>query len=77
MTKVIKLSGTAFTLTMQEKAIEDMFKRQWVNGNVEKYMQSVKRRVKEMYGHNLEFTNESEFFNELKKYGLIEIIDKA
>ena len=53
-----------------------MFNRQWVNGDVKKYMASVKRRVKEMYGHDLDFNNETEFFNELKKHGLIEIINK-
>lgn len=76
MTKIKRLNGDTLSFQSKEKAIEEMFRRQWVNGDVGKYMQSVKRRVFEMYHVELLFSNETEFFNELKKNGLIEIINK-
>lgn len=56
--------------------IKKLFESQWINGNLEVYMQSVKRRVKEAYGIELVFSNKDEFIDELVKYKLLTLLDK-
>ena len=63
---------------MTNRKIKNMFKKQWTTqGNIEQYMQDVKRRVKEQFGYELEFTDADQFFDELVKYGLIQVIAKG
>ena len=56
--------------------IKALFNRQWINGDIEKFMGSVRRRVKEAYDIDLNFKDRDEFVDELKRHGLIQIIDK-
>jgi len=58
------------------EATKQLFLAQWTNGNLELYMKNVKRRVKEMFGVTLNFSTKEEFFDELVKNNLLQIIEK-
>ena len=76
-TKVLhRTNGSRFHYSTETEAVKEMFLRQWSNGDLETYMKNVKDRIKQMYKINLSFKNEHEFFDELVKCKLIEIIKK-
>ena len=74
--KIKRSNGETFRADSEHSIIKSMFLRQWANGNIEKYMQNVKQRVKEAFGIELEFSNQDEFFDALQRNELISIINK-
>ena len=75
--KVLSLiNGSRYPYTTEIEAVKKMFLSQWCNGDLKTYMQNVKKRVKQMYEIDLNFSNEHEFFDELMKYKLVQIIEK-
>ena len=74
--KFKRTNGETFHTETPDDAVKKMFLRQWKNGELQKYMASVKRRVKEVHGIELTFSDANSFFNELVKHNLVEIIKK-
>ncbi len=60
-----------------ERVLSRLFKRQWVNGELDTFMKNVKIRTKEAYNIDLDFDNADSFLAELVKYDLIKIMGKA
>ena len=74
--KIIRSNGEKFRSSTEIDETKQMFLAQWTNGNLEIYMKNVKRRVKEMFGVTLNFSTKEEFFDELVKNNLLQIIEK-
>ena len=74
--KIIRSNGEKFRSSTEIDETKQMFLAQWTNGNLEIYMKNVKRRVKEMFNVTLNFSTKEEFFDELVKNNLLQIIEK-
>ena len=56
--------------------VKNFFRRQWINGNLENYMKSVKDRVREMWNIDLEYSTPEEFYQALVDHGLLQFFEK-
>ena len=74
--KIIRSNGEKFQSSTGIDATKQLFLSQWTNGNLEIYMKNVKHRVKEMFNVTLNFSTKEEFFDELVKNNLLQIIEK-